>query len=65
MVAAQMFSKLCYLADLPALVEDQEVATETGQKLKELFGATDEDYALRVDSLSENSDVCLGKNERI
>ena len=51
MVAAQMFSKLCYLADLPALVEDQEVATETGQKLKELFGATDEDYArLRVDS---------------
>ncbi len=60
MVAAQMFSKLCYLADLPALVEDQEVATETGQKLKELFGATDEDYArLRVDSLSENSDVSV------
>ena len=57
MIAAQMFSKLCYLADLPALVEDQEVAAETGQKLKELFGATDEDYArLRVDSLSESSD---------
>jgi len=60
MVAAQMFSKLCYLADLPALVEDQEVAAETGQKLKELFGATDEDYArLRVDSLSESSDVSV------
>ena len=60
MIAAQMFSKLCYLADLPALVEDQEVAAETGQKLKELFGATDEDYArLRVDSLSESSDVSV------
>ena len=58
MIAAQMFSKLCYLSDLPALVADKQIAEEITMKLKELFGATDEDYArLRVDSLSNDSDV--------
>ena len=42
-------------------MEDQEVATETGQKLKGC-SVTDEDYArLRVDRYREFGRVCHGK----
>ena len=51
-----MFAKVMYLADLDEFVP-REQGAEVQQKLKEIFGATDEDYEkLRITALGSGSD---------
>ena len=51
-----MFAKVMYLADLEEFVP-REKGAEAQQKLKEIFGATDEDYEkLRITALGSGAD---------
>ena len=51
-----MFAKVMYLADLEEFVT-RERGAEVQQKLKEIFGATDEDYEkLRITALGSGAD---------
>ena len=51
-----MFAKVMYLADLDEFVP-REQGAEVQQKLKEIFGATDEDYEkLRITALGSGAD---------